>query len=146
MFKQHFAGQRKVLLIGVSISMALLLSFVAVSAQGPHPSTGSGSAAALGTGFTYQGQLKNGGAAVNGQCDIAFRLYDAATLGANVGSALTQTVPVTNGLFTTALDFGAGAFNGEARWLDMLVRCPPGSGGFTALNPRQALTAAPYAL
>jgi hypothetical protein len=101
---------------------------------------------ALGTGFTYQGQLKSGSAAVNGACDLAFRLYDDPSTGNQIGSAITQTIPLTGGLFTTALDFGAGAFNGDGRWLDMQVCCPACSGGFTALNQRQALTAAPYAL
>jgi hypothetical protein len=54
---------------------------------------------------------------------------------------------VANGLFTIPdLDFGGSAFTGEARWLAISVRCPAGSGRHTALDPRQALTAAPYAL
>jgi len=47
-----------------------------------------------------------------------------------------------NSLFTTQLDFG-NQFTGNARWLDVTVNC--GSGDVT-LVPRQALTAAPYAL
>jgi hypothetical protein len=53
--------------------------------------------------------------------------------------------PIGNGLFTTNLDFGSDAFHGDARWLDIAVRCPPGSGSYTPLG-RQALTAVPYAL
>ena len=47
-------------------------------------------------------------------------------------------------LFHHRLDFGAGAFHGDARWLEVSVQCP----GDTAatLFPRQELTAAPYAL
>ena len=114
-----------------------------IIAQGPQP---QGPQVTLGTGFTYQGQLKNNGAPVNGPCNIAFRLYDAASSGNQVGSPLTQTVPITNGLFTTPLDFGADVFTGNARWLDMQVHCPAGPGSYTMLAPRQALTAAPYAL
>jgi hypothetical protein len=44
------------------------------------------------------------------------------------------------------LDFGVDAFTGEARWLDIQVRCPSGSGTYAQLTPRQELTAVPYAL
>jgi hypothetical protein len=55
-------------------------------------------------------------------------------------------VPLRDGVFTVILDFGPGAFAGEARWLDVYVRCPSGTGLFNNLTPRQAVTAAPYAL
>ena|GEM_PF-2873554 len=51
---------------------------------------------------------------------------------------------MTDGLFTVQLDFGAAAFPGEARWLAIAVQCS-GDSAYTALTPRQALTAAPYA-
>jgi hypothetical protein len=96
--------------------------------------------------FTYQGQLKNGGNAVNGLCDIAFRLYDDPAAGNLIGSPITPTVPVTNGLFTVGLNFGSNGnvFDGNDRWLDIQVKC--GVGSFVALTSRQALTPAPYAL
>lgn len=100
--------------------------------------------APLGTAFTYQGQLKISNLPVTGNCEMAFRLYDAATGGNQVGNPLTTTVPVANGLFTVGLDFGLAVFDGNARWLDMRVKC--GSDvNFTQLLPRQALTATPYA-
>lgn len=111
----------------------------------PGVATPSATYAQLDTAFTYQGQLKNGGAPVNGACDIAFRLYDTSTGGAQVGAALTTTVAIAGGLFTIPLDFGSGIFTGDARWLDLAVRCPSGGGPFTALTPRQTLKAAPYA-
>jgi len=54
-------------------------------------------------------------------------------------------VGVSNGLFTVTLDFGGGVFTGQARWLEIAVRTN-GSGAFTALQPRQELMPAPYAL
>jgi microcystin-dependent protein len=100
----------------------------------------------VGTGFTYQGQLTSGGSPVNGNCDFQFGLWDAATDGAQIGAAQgLNSVSVTNGLFTVTMDFGGTAFTGEARWLEIAVRCPSGSGGYATLAPRQALTAAPYA-
>jgi hypothetical protein len=99
-----------------------------------------------GSAFTYQGRLTSGGAPVNGTCDFQFSLFDAASAGTQIGSTQPATnVSVMNGLFTVAIDFGGGAFNGLARWLEIGVRCPAGSGSYTTLSPRQTLTAAPYA-
>jgi hypothetical protein len=108
----------------------------------------SGSLAPMGTGFTYQGQLKDSaGNLINGNCDFRFILYDAEISGAQVGSPLDKTnISVMKGNFTVGLDFGNSAFLGDARWLEVAVRCPAGSGSYTTLTPRQALTAAPYAL
>ena len=97
------------------------------------------------TGFTYQGQLMKDGLPINDTCEVAFRLYDAASGGNQVGSAITQTVVISNGLLTSQLDFGSNAFDGDARWIGLAVQCP-GDVGFTAFGERQALTPAPYAL
>ncbi|WP_322512443.1 tail fiber domain-containing protein [Chloroflexus sp.] len=104
--------------------------------------------ASLGTAFTYQGRLTGGGALVNGNCDFQFSLFNAAAGGTQIGSAQTKSaVNVSSGFFTIPdLNFGAGAFDGQARWLEIAVRCPAGSGSFTTLNPRQTLTPVPYAL
>jgi len=100
--------------------------------------------AAMGTAFTYQGQLKSGGAPVTADCEMTFRLYNDAVVGSQVGSAITTTVPITDGLFTVELDFGSDAFGGDARWLGIQVQCPGDSSD--AELGRQALTAVPYAL
>lgn len=102
---------------------------------------------AVGTAFTYQGQLSDGGGPVTDTCDFQFGLWDALSDGSQIGS--TQTVPsttVTDGLFTVQLDFGSSAFTGDARWLEIAVRRPAGSGDYTALSPRQPLTPVPYAI
>ena len=141
--------QRKMFLLALILVVTALSSVVVfgwqgagVAAQGPQPQAPQ---VVLGTGFTYQGQLKNNGVPVSGSCDIAFRVFDAASGGSRISVALTPTVAITNGLFTTVLDFGPNVFTGEPRWLDMLVHCPSVPGAFTALGPRQALTAVPYA-
>lgn len=100
----------------------------------------------LGTAFSYQGKLAEGGAPANGHYDFHLTLHDAASGGAQIGAALTtNSVSVNDGLFAITLDFGAGAFNGAARWLDIAVRTN-GAGVFTPLTPRQPLTPTPYAL
>jgi hypothetical protein len=99
-----------------------------------------------GSGFTYQGSLKDGNNPANGQYDLQFTLYDALTGGNQVGSPITLTnQAVTDGLFAVQLDFGASSFQGSSRWLEIAVK-PAGGGSYTTLSPRQPLTAAPYAM
>ena len=106
-----------------------------------------GADAPAGTAFTYQGQLKDASGPVTDSCDFQLGLWDALSGGTQVGTTLTRSgVAVSEGLFTVQLDFGANAFNGNARWLETAVRCPSGGGVYNTLSPRQPLTPAPYAL
>ncbi len=135
--------KRTAAILAVIVLSVMGLGLSRTAAQSETP----GLQAVVGTAFTYQGRLTQSGGPVNGTCDIEFRLFDDAAAGAQIGSTQTKTnVTVTNGVFTVALDFGATAFNGDARWLAISVRCPAGSGSYTALSPRQPLTPAPYAL
>jgi hypothetical protein len=104
-------------------------------------------AGAQGTAFTYQGRLTDGGTPPTASYDFEFKLYDSATGGAQIGSTQSRgSVAVSNGLFTADLDFGAGAFAGAARWLQVEV-APGGTGGpFTSLGPRRELTPTPNAI
>ncbi len=101
---------------------------------------------ALGTAFTYQGSLNNAAGPITGACDLRFNLFDASSLGSQLGSATRAGVSVTGGLFVVTLDFGANAFNGDDRFLETAVRCPAGSGTYTTLAPRQQVAPTPYAL
>jgi len=102
--------------------------------------------APMGSAFTYQGQLKRAGAPANGNFDFRFRLYDALSGGAQVGGDVLQPAVVVNsGLFTVNLDFGASAFSGAARFLQIEVK-PAGGGAYTLLTPRQELKPAPHTL
>jgi hypothetical protein len=97
--------------------------------------------------FTYQGQLSSNGAAATGLFDVRFALYDAATVGNQVGAALTNSpTGVTNGLFQVTLNFGSSGFDGNSRWLELGVRTNGSTGAFTTLTPRQQITATPYAV
>ena len=100
-------------------------------------------AASLGTGFTYQGRLFIGDVPANGLYDLQFTNYDAAAGGNALGAFNTNALPVTNGLFTVTLDFGA-VFDGTPRWLEISERTN-NVGAFGTLAPRQLLAAAPYA-
>ena len=104
-------------------------------------------AADPGTAFTYQGKLSSSGSVVSQSCDFKFSLYDSSSSGSQVGSTLTKSsTSVSNGLFTTSLDFGSTAFTGDAGFLEIAVRCPASSGDYTTLSPRQQLTPVPYAI
>ena len=104
-------------------------------------------AAPLRTGFDYQGRLGDGAQAANGSFDFRFALFDAAAVGTQAGPAVTNAnVSVTNGLFHTAIDFGATIFDGTQYWLEIGVRPNGSAAAFTTLVPRQAITPTPYAL
>lgn len=111
----------------------------------------------LGTGFTYQGQLRQAGVPVEGVVTLRFSLWQAAGSGdppvggVRVGSVQTLTnVPVSGGVFSVALneggEFGPQAFNGDGRWLQVEVCGDSTCSTATVLGPRQALTGVPYAL
>ena len=105
---------------------------------------GANHAAAQGTtAFTYQGQLRDGGTNAYGAYTMIFKLYDASTNGNPVGIAITNSPNLFNGLFSVNLDFGAGAFNGNARWLDITVTNGPTT---QTLWPRVQVLPSPYAL
>ena len=102
---------------------------------------------ALGPAFTYHGRLEEDGVPANGSYDFRFTLHSDAVANSPVGSQSEVTkagVIVTNGAFSTSLDFGPGAFNGESRWLS--VEAKQGAAEFVLLSPRQELTATPNAL
>ena len=100
----------------------------------------------IGTAFTYQGRLTDAGSPANGNYDLQFKLWDAATVGGQVGAPVTlANTPVAAGLFTVSLDFGA-QFTGSKRWLEIGVR-PGGSAvAFTLIGARQELTPTPNAV
>jgi hypothetical protein len=99
----------------------------------------------VGTAFTYQGRLNDGGIPASSDYDFQFALYDDLAGGNQLGNTIDQTITVDDGYFTTLLDFGQ-AFQGEARYLEVRVRTAGTGDPFTTLTPRQALTPVPYSL
>lgn len=103
----------------------------------------------VGTAFTYQGRLMDGGNPADGTYDLQFALYDDPNgLPANqVGPTLFgDDIGIQDGYFTVELDFGSNSFDGDARWLQVAVRPGGSSGDFTALRPLPPLTPSPYAV
>ena len=105
----------------------------------------SGNAAPLGTEFIYAGHLNGPGGPASGSYDLTFALNLAVSGGVPVASVTNLNVAVSNGLFSTSVDFGPGFFNGTAYWLQIGVRSNGVAGGFAPLAPRQALSPAPNA-
>ncbi len=90
--------------------------------------------------FTYQGQLQQQGQPYSGNADLEFRLFTAPISGTQIGAAqIFNNWAVAEGLFLVELDFGAGAFDGGQRYLQVSVNGE-------ALSPRSAVQAAPMAL
>lgn len=114
-------------------SLFIVLALLA----GVHRSTAQGTMA-----FTYQGQLHDSGTNANGTYTMVFKLYDSLSGGNQIGSGITNSPSLVNGLFSVNLDFGAGVFNSGARWLDITVS----NGVVQTLSPRVQLLPAPYAL
>src|SRR5438445_13627436 len=81
------------------------------------------SGAAQTTAFIYQGRLNDNGQPANGIYDLRFTLYDSPTNGAALAGPITNSLaPVSNGLFTVTLDFGAGMFDGNPISLQIAVQ------------------------
>ena len=105
------------------------------------------SAEAQSSSFTYQGKLTDGGIAANGVYDLRFSLFDGLVGGNPVGVTLVkEDITVTNGIFSVTLDFGAAAFPGADRWMEIGVRAGASTGTFTTLSPLQPIASTPYAV
>jgi hypothetical protein len=127
----------------LSSSAMLAVGICALVALGPPPAFAS---TPVGTEITYQGVLTDSGTPANGTYHLRFQLWDSLVGGSQVGSDVNiPAITVNDGLFTVPIDFGAEAFDGSARWLQVQV-ITNGGGTITTLSPRQPLTATPYAL
>src|SRR5438094_3973024 len=81
--------------------------------------------------FTYQGRLTDGGTPANGSYDLQFALWDTLSGGSQIGATQNLlAVQVSNGVFTVTLDFGASAFPGADRFLEISARLT-GASAFT---------------
>src|SRR5260370_36209715 len=75
----------------------------------------------LGRVFSYRGRWVVGASPANGQYDLELTLFNVLAGPGQVGRTLTNAnVAVSNGLFTTGLDFGGGTFDSTAYlfWID----------------------------
>jgi hypothetical protein len=129
--------------ISFNFPRLLLILTVCLIVIGP----GAQRLCAQGTAFTFQGRLTDGRIPATGAYDFQFTLRDSATDGNQIGSPVViAPLAVTRGLFTAVLDFGAGAFDGSRRWIEVSARTNGSSSAYTVLQPRTMLTATPYAI
>ncbi len=104
----------------------------------------------MGTAFTYQGRLMDSNAPADGPYDLHFRLFDGPADGNQLGQSVSlDDQQVIDGYFAAELDFNnIDVFNGQACWLEILVRDGESSSlsDYVVLRPRQQVTATPYAI
>lgn len=116
----------------IVLSILIIISACAISAQS--------------TAFTFQGFLKDGAAAANGNYDFEFRLFTAVSGGSQTGSTITKSgIFVENGVFSASLDFGSPQFPGADRFIEIRVKTSGGA-GFSTLSPRQQIGSSPYSV
>ncbi len=127
-------NHRSTTLLIVALSAGLVFSATSV-AQTP-----------IDTSFTYQGKLSDAGSPASGVYDLQFSLFldDAGTLATGPVIELDD-VTVTDGLFTSVLDFGA-QFDGLKRWIQIGVRPGASVDPYELLAPLQEIRSAPQAL
>jgi hypothetical protein len=98
------------------------------------------------TAFTFQGKLTDLGNPASGSYQMQFKMFDALSGGTQIGGAIPDVgVTVTDGVFTTKLDFGVTAFPGADRFLEIEVR-RNSSEAYVTLSPRQQIASSPYSV
>ncbi len=102
---------------------------------------GCATAAVVTQNITYQGVLTDSsGNPLNGNYQVAFRLYETATGGSPLATYGPLSIPVTKGLFSTPVNFDSRYYDGRALWIGIAV------GSDTEMTPRQEVRPVPYAL
>ena len=92
--------------------------------------------------FSYQGRLTDAGSLADGTYNMRFLLFEAPEGGAALDTYPDEgvvAVDVQDGLFSLPIEFDGALFDGNQRWLEIVVEG-------ICLSPRQELTAAPYSL
>ncbi|MFN8745754.1 MAG: hypothetical protein ACK5ZN_12395 [Phycisphaerales bacterium] len=127
-----------------------VLATIAVGSLAMCPHIGVSSALAQGgTAFLYTGSLRTPTGPYSGLAEFRFSLFNRPFGGELVGSPSTllfSEINVIDGVFNISLDFGANAFNGDARFLQIDVRTPQSGPEFITLSPRSPVGASPVAI
>lgn len=98
------------------------------------------------TAFTYQGRLTSLGAEFDGAIDLMVTPYAQADGGSPTAPPVTLLdVPVSDGLFTAEIDFGA-LYGPAPAYLEIMVKDASNDGPFSLVSPRQPVTPTPKAV
>lgn len=131
-------------LLAANVVGMFVLAYALMAGPGlAAPSQSSALATAVGTQISYQGRLS----VADGPYDFIFRLWDAPTAGIRIGPDVTvDNAQVRATAYVVALNFGATAFTGEARWIEVYYRPGASTGTYTKLASRQGLLPTAYAV
>lgn len=117
------------------MTCALLLMSWPLSRAGAQTVTGP---------ITYQGRLEQNGEPVSQVRDLRFALFSTDQGGSPLANVLVTGVEIVDGLFTVPVAFPAGAFEGDAAYLEITL-LPRFPGDDAVLLSRQMLGSTPRA-
>lgn len=107
---------------------------------------GTSHAVTAATALNYSGSLKTDTGWASGEFQIVFQLYSNSIANDPVSVAITNQVAVSNGVFSSSMDFGIAPFTLDPLWLELSVRKVGVDSEFTILTPRQKLSPLPQAV
>lgn len=129
-----------------------LAFIVSIFMWGPSPSltqagdSGSYSLSTAKSSFRFEGTLDEPTQGLEYAADFIFRLYDLPDGGKQIGPSLQKTsVLVSDGTFITTIDFGdlsTTLSTFKEVWLQVEVRRPGETDGFSPLSPRHRIAVA----
>ncbi len=73
------------------------------------------------TTISYQGKLESSGQPFDGAVEMIFELHESETGDSEIATHGPVTVEVSDGLFQADLAFGSGAFDGDPRYLEIII-------------------------
>lgn len=86
------------------------------------------------------------GVAFSGRADLRVSLWTAEAGGRRVAGPISlDNRIIVSGLYPLTADFGAAAFDGSPRFIQVLIRTPTGSGNFVSAGARQPVAFPPLA-
>ncbi len=123
------------------MNKCILMVFWALSLN-----TSLGFAQSVGSAFSYQGELTDGGSPANGDYNFTVKLYTTETGGTAVTDEVYNGIAVQNGLFNLEIDFGDMVYEDNEQYYLEFDVAPSSGGSTTTLAPRNKLLAVPYAV
>lgn len=120
------------------LALCLACAAVALWSEPTH------AASLVGSEINLRGQLHKSGLPASGLFDVEFVLYEDAIAGVPLQQSALTAVQVTDGVFAVPVDFGASAFDGLAKFVELRVR-ESGTSTYSVLQPRTPIRVVPYA-